>query len=130
MNVDTINQHESMVSVHWTISLGHITIIRTSCFDTDFASQMKLTKLPLIHCFFLMSIFSCIEQKVKTVKHLFLLSLRCECAPMQKGHPIINQKRNTLKKYLDNFCSLEYFAVLSQDGMNRDICQKRLSCWC
>ena len=56
MNVDKISQHESMVSVHWTISLGHITIIRTSCFDTDFASQMKLTKLPLIHCFVLMSI--------------------------------------------------------------------------
>ena len=25
--------------------------LRTSCFATDFASQMKLTKRPLVHCF-------------------------------------------------------------------------------
>ena len=25
--------------------------MRTSCFDTDFVSQMKLTALPLIYCF-------------------------------------------------------------------------------
>ena len=42
---------ESMVSVHGTTLLGHITKMRTSFFDTDFASQMKLTKLPLIYCF-------------------------------------------------------------------------------
>ena len=25
--------------------------MRAFCFDTDFVSQMKLTELPLIHCF-------------------------------------------------------------------------------
>ena len=42
---------ESMVSVHCTTLLRHVTTTRTSCFDTDFISQMKLTTLPLIHCF-------------------------------------------------------------------------------
>ena len=42
---------ESMVSVHCTTLLEHVTIMSTSCFDTDFVSQIKLTKLPLIHCF-------------------------------------------------------------------------------
>ena len=42
---------KNMVSVHCTALLEHGTIIRTFCFDTDFASQIKLIKLPLIHCF-------------------------------------------------------------------------------
>ena len=42
---------ESLVSVHCTTLLGHVTIMRTSCFDTDFVSQIKLTTLPLIHWF-------------------------------------------------------------------------------
>ena len=29
----------------------HVIKMRTSYFDTDFVSQMKLTTLPLIHCF-------------------------------------------------------------------------------
>ena len=28
-----------------------VVTLRTSCFDTDFVSQIKLTKFPLIHCF-------------------------------------------------------------------------------
>ena len=40
-----------MVSGDWITLLEHVVAI-TSCFDTaDFASEMKLTKLPLIHCF-------------------------------------------------------------------------------
>ena len=29
----------------------YIIKMRTSCFDTDFISQMKMTTIPLIHCF-------------------------------------------------------------------------------
>ena len=39
---------ESMVSVHCTTL--HVIMMRPSCFNTNFASQMKLTKLPFIHC--------------------------------------------------------------------------------
>ena len=42
---------ESVVSGHCTILLEHVIIVGTSCFDTDFASLMKLTKLALIHWF-------------------------------------------------------------------------------
>ena len=42
---------ESMVLGDCPFLLEHIIIIRRSCFDTDFAVQIKLTKLPLIHCF-------------------------------------------------------------------------------
>ena len=31
--------------------LGHVTIMRIFCFDTDFVSQMELSTLPLTHCF-------------------------------------------------------------------------------
>ena len=42
----------------------------TSCFDTDFASQMKLTNLPLIHCFeFYLGLR--IEDGVSELKDLF-----------------------------------------------------------
>ena len=51
MNVGKVVNLESMVSSHCTTVLGHVTIMRTSYFDTDFVSQMKLTTLPLIHCF-------------------------------------------------------------------------------
>ena len=51
---------ESMVSTHCTTLIGHVTTIRTCCFDADFASQMKLTKFPLIHCF-------------EEILHLFLI---------------------------------------------------------
>ena len=40
---------KGMISVHYTKLLGHVIIMRTSSFDTDFVSQMKLAKLPLIH---------------------------------------------------------------------------------
>ena len=38
----------SQLGKHGFGSLHNVTIIRTSCFDTDFASQMKLTTLPLM----------------------------------------------------------------------------------
>ena len=38
----------SQLGKHGFRSLHNVTIIRTSCFDTDFASQMKLTTLPLM----------------------------------------------------------------------------------
>ena len=31
--------------------LEYVITMRTSCFGSDFASQMKLTKFPLIQCF-------------------------------------------------------------------------------
>ena len=40
-----------MVSIHCSNLLGHVTIMRASRFNADFFSQLKLTKLPLIHCF-------------------------------------------------------------------------------
>ena len=40
-----------MVSVLCTILLDHVIKMRASCYDTDFASEKKLTKLALIHCF-------------------------------------------------------------------------------
>ena len=42
---------KSMVSVHCKTLFGHVTTMRTSCFDTRLASQVKLTNFPLIHCF-------------------------------------------------------------------------------
>ena len=42
---------ESMVLVHCTILLEHVVTVRTSCFDTDFASEIKLTKFPFNHYF-------------------------------------------------------------------------------
>ena len=45
------SQLGSMVSGHCTILLDCIITMGTSCFDNDFVSQMKLTTLPLIHCF-------------------------------------------------------------------------------
>ena len=43
---------ESMISVHSTTLLERVITVRTSCFDTDFASQfMKLAKLLLIDVF-------------------------------------------------------------------------------
>ena len=36
---------------HCTTLLEHIFLIRTSCFDTGFASQMKFKTLSLLHCF-------------------------------------------------------------------------------
>ena len=40
-----------MVSGDYTFLLQHVIKMRRSCFDTDFVSQIKLAKLPLIHCF-------------------------------------------------------------------------------
>ena len=42
---------KTMVLGHCTILLDHVIIMRKSYFDTNFTSQMKLTKLPSIHCF-------------------------------------------------------------------------------
>ena len=47
---------ESMVSGHCTTLLGYVIAMRTSYFDIDFVSQIKLTKFPLIHCSDLSSI--------------------------------------------------------------------------
>ena len=71
---------EGMVSVHWANSLGHDTFMLISYFDTDFASQMKLTKLPSIQLllfsksFFLERV--CIGFKYMIIKHQ-LLSTKC-----------------------------------------------------
>ena len=45
---EKVTNLESMVSIHCTTLLGHVTITKTSYFDTDFALEMKLTKHPLI----------------------------------------------------------------------------------
>ena len=39
-----------MVSDHCTTSLEHVIKMSASNFDTDYASQLKLTTIPLIHC--------------------------------------------------------------------------------
>ena len=52
INIGEVANLKSTGSVHCTKLLGHICILWTSFFDTDFIrSRMKLTKLPLIHCF-------------------------------------------------------------------------------
>ena len=53
MNMGKVANLESTVLVPWKILLDHVIKMRASCFDTDFVSQMKLTTLPLIHCFVL-----------------------------------------------------------------------------
>ena len=40
----------SCLAVHFHL-LEHATQMRTSCFDTNFVSQMKLTTFPLVCCF-------------------------------------------------------------------------------
>ena len=42
-----MNAGKSIVSVHRTTLLGHVSIMKISCFDTDFVSKIKLTKLSL-----------------------------------------------------------------------------------
>ena len=42
---------EPLYKFRTIVQIRHVIIMRTSCFDSDFASQMKLTKPPLIHCF-------------------------------------------------------------------------------
>ena len=51
MNIGKIANLESMVSGHCTTLCEHVISMRASYFDINFASQMKLTKFPLIHCF-------------------------------------------------------------------------------
>ena len=51
MNIAKIANLKIFVSAHYTTLLEHVNIMRASCFNMDFASQMKLTKLPFIHCF-------------------------------------------------------------------------------
>ena len=41
MNVGKVANFESLVSVHCSNSLECVLIMKTSCFNTDFASQMK-----------------------------------------------------------------------------------------
>ena len=43
--------YQNVRNVRFVLFTKASTIVRTSCFDTEFASQMKLTELPLIHCF-------------------------------------------------------------------------------
>ena len=47
-NIRKSSQLKSMVSIHYTILLRHATIMSTCCFETNYASQMKRTKLPFI----------------------------------------------------------------------------------
>ena len=42
---------ESKLTVHRITTLQRVITVKTSCFDTAFASPGKMTKLPLIHCF-------------------------------------------------------------------------------
>ena len=49
VNTGKITNFENMVSGHCTALHEHVISMKTSYFDIDFASQMKLTKL--IHCF-------------------------------------------------------------------------------
>ena len=42
---------ESMVSGDCASLLEHVILMGRSCFDTNFAAQIKLTKFLLIHCF-------------------------------------------------------------------------------
>ena len=49
MNAEKVAKFESIVSGHCTTLLEHVIIMRISCFEPDL--QMKLTTIPLVHCF-------------------------------------------------------------------------------
>ena len=51
MNLGHIANLESMVLIHCFTLLGHVIKMMATYFYTVFVSQMKLTILPLIHCF-------------------------------------------------------------------------------
>ena len=46
MNIEKVANLKSMVLAHYTTILGHVTLARTSYFDTDFASQIMLAEVP------------------------------------------------------------------------------------
>ena len=48
---DSLNSCSILGKLHCATSIERVFIVRTSCSGTDFTSQMKLTKPPLIHCF-------------------------------------------------------------------------------
>ena len=50
MLVSNVANLENVVSIHCTVSLECVIIERTSFFDTDFALQINVAKLLLIHC--------------------------------------------------------------------------------
>ena len=90
---------EAMVSGDCTVLFEHVVAVRTSCLDTDFASQIKFTKLPLIHCFectVLMSLHIRILQgKIRT--------FRSEDAPFT--NPIQLMDLNNFVRKLDEYAA-------------------------
>ena len=100
-----------MVLVHCTALLGHVTIMKTSCFNTDFVSQMMLTKLPLMHCFFL-----------KTGPFFVYLN-----NVSSKSHSMLScQKRSTFLSRLLSKQNWSYF-LISEGWTRRCVCYWR--CW-
>ena len=55
MNVEKSSHFGNRGFAWYAQSYLRVLSVRTSCFNTDFVSQIKLTKLPLIHCFVKMS---------------------------------------------------------------------------
>ena len=93
-----------MVSGDYTFLLQHVIIMRRSCFDTDFVSQIKLAKLPLIHCFGSnLKIVKCIKMyyftrkqgrpkkpKNKVAQYFSQTQVVCEILEIQQYFCIIN----------------------------------------
>ena len=107
---------EIMVSGHCTILRKHIISMRTSYFDTDFASKMKLTKLSLIHCLQSTSIGTKKKETTNTWQYKFgnsviIANLMC----LQKAQMMqLSSVPGLIKlhaKTLDIFDILKYFSL-------------------
>ena len=72
---------ESMDSVHCTILLGQVTVIRTSCFDTKCTLPILLTTLLVILCFKVKQTFRFLRFVTLHVKVSGLLSTAREAGP-------------------------------------------------
>ena len=104
-----------MISSHCTTLFEHVLSMRTSYFEMDFASQMKLTKFTLIHCF--EGELFCKEKKRKKstkMKNIFMVycggsMIICMWGPNRKRfavHPLVYVSTPSSRHPLDYKCLL------------------------
>ena len=91
---------ESIYSVNCITLLGHVTKLKTSCFDTDFTFQMNLPTLSLIHCFVFGLSSWLLDVSCKSVIYNFFITSNDRNDVNHKFVHIIQQH---LKPYLSSF---------------------------